>query len=359
MKKTFLLPIVLVAALLAGCGGSGSASLQKDDVAVVGKVRVTKAQYDALIAQAKSSFKQQGRAFPKHGTTDYETVKGQAITLLIQQAERQSKANSMGVKISDAQVQKRLDQIIKQYFQGKQSKYEAQLKKQHLTDAQVRKDIHSQLTSEGVFNKVTKDVTVSNDDAHQYYITHPQLYTQPQSRDVRYILVKSKALADSIYRQVKAGNDKTWCTLAKKYAKDASGQNCGKATFTKGHGAGLRQGRVLAADEDGARADLRPRSVQVVVRRRTARHREAAQVDAGEAGLELDQAAADPAEEEPEDDRLGHADLEGLLLGLEDQVPDRLQADSGSLRDRDCDHERHDDRLARWVWRTRSSSSKS
>jgi hypothetical protein len=33
---------------------------------------------------------------------------------------------------------------------------------------------------------------------------------------------------------VKAGNDKTWCTLAKKYAKDASGQNCGKATFTKG-----------------------------------------------------------------------------------------------------------------------------
>ena len=51
---------------------------------------------------------------------------------------------------------------------------------------------------------------------------------------MRYILVKSKTVANSIYRQVKAGNDKTWCTLAKKYAKDASGQNCGKATFTKG-----------------------------------------------------------------------------------------------------------------------------
>jgi len=44
----------------------------------------------------------------------------------------------------------------------------------------------------------------------------------------------SLSLANSIYQQVKAGNDKTWCTLAKKYAKDASGQNCGKATFTKG-----------------------------------------------------------------------------------------------------------------------------
>jgi parvulin-like peptidyl-prolyl isomerase len=37
-----------------------------------------------------------------------------------------------------------------------------------------------------------------------------------------------------VYQQLKSGNDKTWCTLAKKYAKDASGQNCGKATFTKG-----------------------------------------------------------------------------------------------------------------------------
>src|SRR6267142_1268729 len=173
-KVTFLVPIVLVAALAAGCGG-GSASVKKSDVAVVGGVHINKADYDALIAQAQRSFKQQ--------------------------AERQSKADSMGIKISDKDVQKRLDQIVKQYFQGKQSKYEAQLKKQHLTDAQVRKDIRSQLVSEGVFNKVTKDVKVSNDDAHQYYITHPQLYTQPQSRDVRYILVKSKALADSIYRQ--------------------------------------------------------------------------------------------------------------------------------------------------------------
>ena len=51
---------------------------------------------------------------------------------------------------------------------------------------------------------------------------------------MRYILIKQKSVADSIYRQVKSGNAKTWCTLAKKYAKDASGQNCGKATFTKG-----------------------------------------------------------------------------------------------------------------------------
>jgi parvulin-like peptidyl-prolyl isomerase len=234
MKKTFLFPIVLVAALLAGCGGGGSASLKKDDVVVVGNTHVSKPQYDALLSQAQRSFKQQGRPFPKQGTTEYETVKGQAITLLVQQAERESKAGSMGIKISSSDVDKRLAQIKKQYFQSKESLYQAQLKKQHLTDASVRNDIRSQLISEAVFNKVTSSVSVSSSDVHDYYTTHPQLYSQPQSRDVRYILVKKKADADSVYAQVKAGGDKAWCTLAKKYAKDASGQNCGKATFTKG-----------------------------------------------------------------------------------------------------------------------------
>ncbi|HEX4677928.1 MAG TPA: SurA N-terminal domain-containing protein [Gaiellaceae bacterium] len=234
MTKTFLLPIALVAVLLAGCGGGSSASLSSGDVAVVGDIHVTKPQFDALIAQAQRSFQQQNRPFPKQGTTEYQTVKGQAITLLVQQAEREAKASSMGIKISTSDIDKRLTQIIKQYFHGKQSEYKAQLKKQKLTDTQVRNDIRSQLISEAVFNKVTSSATVSNSEIHAYYVAHPQLYSQPQSRDVRYILVKQKADAESVYRQVKAGGDKAWCTLAKKYAKDASGQNCGKATFTKG-----------------------------------------------------------------------------------------------------------------------------
>jgi hypothetical protein len=234
MKKTFLFPIVLVAALLAGCGGGSSASLKSEDVAVVGKIHVTKTAYDALLAQAKRSFQQQGRAFPKQGTSEYQTVKGQAVTLLVQQAETESKAGSLGIKITTSDIDKRLAQIKKQYFQNKDSLYQAQLKKQKLTDASVRNDIRNQLISEAVFNKVTSSVKVSDSDAHAYYTSHPQLYTQPQSRDVRYILVKKKADAESVYAQVKAGGDKAWCTLAKKYAKDASGQNCGKATFTKG-----------------------------------------------------------------------------------------------------------------------------
>jgi parvulin-like peptidyl-prolyl isomerase len=233
-KARFFVPIVLAAALLAGCGG-GSAGLKSNDIAVVGNTHIASAQFDALIAQAKRSFAQQGRKFPKQGTADYETVKGQAVTLLVQQAEREEKAASMGIKVSDSDVSKRLAQIKKQYFGGSETRYKAQLKKQNLSDTQVRDDIKAQLISEAVFNKVTKDVKVSDGAAHDYYIAHPQLYSQAQSRDLRHILVKSKPLAESIYAQLKAGNDQTWCKLAKKYSQDPSSKNnCGKLTVSKG-----------------------------------------------------------------------------------------------------------------------------
>ena len=233
----FLLPVVLVAALLAGCGGGGggNASLGSGDVATVGDTHVTKAEFDALITQAKNSYKQNNRPFPKQGTTDYQTIKGQAVTLLVQQAEREEKAKALGIKISDKDVDKRLDQIKKQYFNGSDKQYQQRLAAQHLTDKQVRDDIRAQLVSEALFNKVTKDTKVSASDVHAYYIGHPQLYSQPQSRDVRHILVKSKTLASSIYSQLKAGNDKTWCTLAKKYSQDpSSAGKCGKLTVSKG-----------------------------------------------------------------------------------------------------------------------------
>ncbi len=237
-RISLLLALFLVAgsaALLAGCGGGGNAKLASDDVAAVGSAHIQKSDFDALLNQAKQSFKQQGRPFPKPGTTDYATLRNQAVTLLTQQAERAQKASSLGIDIGDKDIDKRLAAIKKQYFHGSQKSYEQQLKKQGLTDPQVRRDIKAQLISDAVFKKVTKKVDVSSADVHSYYIQHPQLYAQPQTRDVRHILVKKnqKALAQSLYTQLKGGGD--WCKLAKKYSQDpGSKTQCGKLTVSKG-----------------------------------------------------------------------------------------------------------------------------
>jgi foldase protein PrsA len=225
---------VVVVALAAGCGsGGGAATLDSSDVAVVGSRHIDKSSFDELMAQACRSFKAQKRACPKAGSSDYATIKNQAVTLLVQQAEREEKASDMGVKVSDKDVESRLNQIKKQYFGGSEKRYQQQLKKQGLSDEQVRRDIRTQLVSEAIFKKVTSNTKVSDADVHDYYIQHPQLYAQPQSRDVRHILVKSKALADKIYAQLKAGA--SFATLAKKYSQDpGSKSQGGKLTVSKG-----------------------------------------------------------------------------------------------------------------------------
>ena len=112
-----------------------------------------------------------------------------------------------------------------------ETRYQAALKQQGFTDEEVRQGIKLQLVREDVFNKVTKDTKVSDDEIKSYYDKNKQQYAtpaQPPSRDVRHILVKSKKLADQLYAQLQA-NPAKFAALAKKYSTDtSSAQNGGR-----------------------------------------------------------------------------------------------------------------------------------
>ena len=238
MKRfPYLLPLLALSAVLAACGGGGGGSAAKlaaGDVAVVGSEHISSGDFAAMMASAQASYKQQGQAFPKQGTSGYQAIKSQAVTLLVQRAERDDEAKSEGVVVTNADVEKRLKQIKKQYFKGNEKEYEKQLKKAKLTDATFRKDIKQQLVEEKLYAKLTKGVKVSDADVASYYKAHLASYQQPASRDVQYMLIKKKALADSLYKELKA-KPSLWCKDAKKYSGDpSSAGNCGKATFTKG-----------------------------------------------------------------------------------------------------------------------------
>jgi parvulin-like peptidyl-prolyl isomerase len=236
MKRSLpiLLLLALVAVLAAGCGGSsGPKAVPGDGVAVVGNTTISKTQFNSLLAQAKKSFKAQKRAFPKAGSSQYKALQDQAIQYLIQRAEFDQKGGALGVTVTDKQVDARLKQIKKQYFGGNEKKYQQQLKAQGLNEAQVRQDIKAQLLSEGIFKKITGDVKISDSDVKAYYDSHQSQYAQPESRDVRHILVNSKKLADTIYSQLKSGGD--FAALAKKYSKDpGSAAQGGKLTISRG-----------------------------------------------------------------------------------------------------------------------------
>jgi len=233
MRHTRLILVLasLLALLVAGCGGGGG--LPKDAAARVGGELVSKESLDALLQQAQRSYKQQGRKFPQAGTPEYLQLQSQALQFLVQRIQYQQKADEAGVKVTVKQVADRLKQIKKQYFGGSEKRYKAELKKQGLTDAQVKRDIEAQLLSEALFKQLTDKVKVNDADVRSYYDKNPTQYSTPESRDVAHILVKKKPLADSIYKQVTSGGD--FAALAKKYSEDpGSKAQGGKLTVSKG-----------------------------------------------------------------------------------------------------------------------------
>ena len=195
ISRLVLLLCALVSLALAGCGG-GDEDVPADAVAVVDGEEIARSDYEALIAQAKKSYTNQKREFPAAGSQEFQTLRNQAVQFLIQREQFEQEAESLDVEITDKQIDARLEQIQKQYFGGDKKKYEKQLKEQGITEEQVRKDIRSQIISEKIFAQVTGEVKVTDAQIKAYYDKNKAQYSQPESREVRHILVKTKVKAD-------------------------------------------------------------------------------------------------------------------------------------------------------------------
>ena len=235
MRKIHVLTLLLALLALgaAGCSSGGDENVPDGAVAVVDGHEITKAQFDALMTRAQSSYKQNKRDFPKTGTPEYKTLQNQAVAYLVQQEKYRQKAEDLDVEVSDKEVDQRLQQVKMQYFGGKQQEFEKNLKQQGLTEEQVRSEIKNQLVSEKIYEKVTEGVKVDDAAIAKYYNEHKGDYKVKESRDVRHILVAKKALADSLYSQLKNGGN--FAALAKKYSTDpGSKANGGKLTVRRG-----------------------------------------------------------------------------------------------------------------------------
>jgi foldase protein PrsA len=229
-----LLLLALVAVLAAACGGSEDAkSVPAGAVALVGDKPIQKADLDRLLAQAKKNYEAQKQDFPKVGTPEYENLKSTLLKGLVQQSQWEQAGAKMGVTVSDKEIDTRLNALKQRYFKGDDEKFQAELDKQGLTVEQVRDQLRARMLSDKIYSAVIDKVMVTDAEIKAYYDNHKAQYMQPESREVRHILVKNKALADELYTKLKNGAD--FETLAKKYTQDtASKADGGKLTAYKG-----------------------------------------------------------------------------------------------------------------------------
>jgi parvulin-like peptidyl-prolyl isomerase len=155
------------------------------------------------------------------------------VRSLVEQAQFEIAAEEMGITVTDEELEKRLDELKDQFFEGDDAKYQEELEKQGLTEEQVLKDLRTRMLSEKIFEQVTSEVQVADADIEAYYEENKAQFEQPSSREVRHILVKTKAEADEIHAELENGGN--FAKLAKEHSEDpASAKEGGKFTAQKG-----------------------------------------------------------------------------------------------------------------------------
>ena len=132
---TLALLLVLVLAFAAACGSS----MPKGAVVKVGNGKVTKAQYDKIVDEAKAQSKAYKVAFPSENSAQFKSFKAQAVRWLVQVELIRQQADKMGVKVTKAQLDARINTLVKSY--GGITKVNALLAKQGMTMADLRSQV--------------------------------------------------------------------------------------------------------------------------------------------------------------------------------------------------------------------------
>jgi parvulin-like peptidyl-prolyl isomerase len=218
---------LLGAVLLAGCGGSsGSGSnVPTGDVAVVDGQNITVADLQTTMNIARLTLK---TSYPEPGTTDWVSLRSRALESLAHEAELRAWAHNLGVTVKQSAVDAAVKTTLANAFPGTtkgtidQAKVDAEFKSTGMTRALLRSRTETKLLSEAAANKVAVSPSVTDAQIQaQYDKDKKSLYTLPERRKLRHILVKTKALADQLYAQLQS-SDASFAELAKKYSTDSS-----------------------------------------------------------------------------------------------------------------------------------------
>ncbi len=249
MKKRLILlalgAFFVPASLVAGCGG-----VPGNSVATVDGSSIEKSEFDHWLTVASKSggqaaaaapkppaftecVKQKAKTTPKPAkgqpkVTDaalkkqckqeYDALRDQVMQLLVSFEWIAGEAKEQNIKVSDKEIQKTFDKQKKEAF-PKEADFAKFLKDSGQTEADILKRVKLDTLSTKIREKVTKgEDKVSDAEIEAYYNKNKERFAQPERRDLRIVLTKSKAKAEQAKKAIEGGQ--AFGKVAKKYSID-------------------------------------------------------------------------------------------------------------------------------------------
>jgi hypothetical protein len=146
MPRLILLGIIALA--LTGCEEG------EKPVAHVGKQTIKKEQLEQTVEHFADEAKREGKPFPKEGSPGFDDAEDRLLALLVYRAELADQAETMGLKVDDDVVEKRLE------AGGSAEEGEDKEGK-----AFARESVRAQLLYEAIYRKVTAKVSGNSPQA--------------------------------------------------------------------------------------------------------------------------------------------------------------------------------------------------
>jgi hypothetical protein len=158
-----------------GCGGSGDDS--GPVVARVGEQEIPLLLLEEGLGELSREYSREGREFPERGTPGYETVQGELLSELVEQARLEEKARQLDLEVDDDELQRRVDAARANEPQEAGEEEEQGRFLEHL--------VRGQLVYEALFEHVAQEVKVSEAQVRALYEKNKELYGGRTLDDMR------------------------------------------------------------------------------------------------------------------------------------------------------------------------------
>lgn len=229
ITKAILLGMLMVFLVVGGCSKQNA-----EIVAEVNGTQLTRKQLDEKVDKIKKEFEMYGLQLDgEEGAEMLAMLEKEGLNQLIMETVFYGEAKKQNISVSDEEIQDFYDQLVEVYGE---EVFTGMMKQQNITEKQLKADIELMLLQNSLFDKVTADVNVSEEQIREYFeankenliqyrASHILIMPDKEAEDQEKADQEAKAKAEALIRELDQGAD--FAQLAKENSADGSAANGG------------------------------------------------------------------------------------------------------------------------------------